>query len=221
MLEKLREEVCQVAKRAQADGLCKHRAGNFSARDEETNYVVITPSGIDREQLTVRDLIVIDREANIIENTSQLKPTSETLMHLAIYDARPDAHAIVHTHSLFATTFAVLRRPIPAIVYEVSMLGLTQARIPVAPYGRPGTEDLARKVVASCHEAECFLLEKHGAVAFDANSIDEAYLKAAYVEEIAHLYHNVLTVSGGVEPEHFSQQELADWKYPEQIHVDE
>ncbi len=79
--------------------MCKHKSGNFSARDKETGYVVITPTSVDREVLTPRDMIVMDMEANVIENLSGLKPTSESLMHLMIYKTRPDANAIAHTHS--------------------------------------------------------------------------------------------------------------------------
>lgn len=189
MLETLKKDVCQIAKRAQKDGLCKHKSGNFSARDLESGYVVITPTSVDRELLTPRDMIVMDLDATVVENLSGLKPTSESLMHLMIYRQRPEATAIAHTHSAYATTFALLNKPIPAIVYEVANLGLTKGRVPVAPYGRPGTTDLADSVIESCKEADCFLLEKHGAVALDNRDIYEAFLKAAYIEELAELYH--------------------------------
>lgn len=217
MLENLKQEVCAIAKRAQRDGLCKHKSGNFSARDRERGYVVITPTGADRDQLKPEDMIVIDMDANIIENLSGLKPTSESLMHLKIYSQRPDAAAVVHTHSVYATAFAVLNKPIPAIVYEVAHIGVGKGRIPVAPYGRPGTPELAESVADSCRESDCFLLEKHGAVALDSRNIYEAFLKAAYIEELAELYHHVLTAGGGQEPPAFTQEELDEWKYPSEI----
>ncbi len=216
MLEYLKKEVCEIAKRAQRDGLCKHKSGNFSARDKETGYVVITPTSLDRELLTPRDMVVLDPEANVIENLSGLRPTSESLMHLKIYQTRPDAMAIAHTHSAFATTFALLNKPIPAIVYEVATMGLSRGRVPVAPYGRPGTRDLAESVVEAAQEAQCFLLEKHGAVAFDTD-IYEAFLKAAYIEELAELYYRSLTAAGGKEPDSFTQKELESWEYPADV----
>lgn len=217
MLETLKKDVCQIAKRAQKDGLCKHKSGNFSARDLESGYVVITPTSVDRELLTPRDMIVMDLDATVVENLSGLKPTSESLMHLMIYRQRPEATAIAHTHSAYATTFALLNKPIPAIVYEVANLGLTKGRVPVAPYGRPGTTDLADSVIESCKEADCFLLEKHGAVALDNRDIYEAFLKAAYIEELAELYHHALTANNGQEPPAFAQEELQKWEYPSQI----
>ena len=217
MLEHLKKDVCEIAKRAQRDGLCKHKSGNFSARDSESGYIVITPTSVDRELLTPRDMIVMDLDANVREHASGLKPTSEAMMHLMIYKTRPDAKAIVHTHSMYGTIFALLNKPIPAIVYEVANFGLTKARIPVAPYGRPGTMELADSVVAACKEAECFLLEKHGTVAFDTRDIYEAYLKANYIEELAQLYYNALTLCQEREPEAFSQEELQCWSYPKEI----
>ena len=217
MLETLKKDVCQIAKRAQKDGLCKHKSGNFSARDLESGYVVITPTSVDRELLTPRDMIVMDLDATVVENLSGLKPTSESLMHLMIYRQRPEATAIAHTHSAYATTFALLNKPIPSIVYEVANLGLTKGRVQVAPYGRPGTTDLADSVIESCKEADCFLLEKHGAVALDNRDIYEAFLKAAYIEELAELYHHALTANNCQEPPAFAQEELQKWEYPSQI----
>jgi L-fuculose-phosphate aldolase len=198
MLEILKKEVCDIAKRAQRDGLCKHKSGNFSARDKETGYVVITPTSVDRELLTPRDMVVMDLDANVIENLSGLRPTSESLMHLMIYKTREDVLAVAHTHSVFATSFAVLKKPIPAIVYEVAGMGLTKGRVPVAPYGRPGTPALAESVVDAVKEAD-------------------AFLKAAYVEELAELYHRTLTANGGKEPDSFPQEELQQWEYPKEI----
>lgn len=217
MLETLKKEVCEIAKRAQRDGLCKHKSGNFSARDTETGYVVITPTSVDRELLTPRDMVVVDLDAKVIENLSGLRPTSETLMHLKIYETRSDVNAIAHTHSMYATTFAVLDKPIPAVVYEVATMGLSKGRIPVAPYGRPGTPDLANSVVEAVEEADCFLMKGHGACGVDARDIYEAYLKAAYIEEIAQLYYNALTANNGKEPPFFPAEELQQWEYPKEI----
>lgn len=217
MLEALKKDVCDIAKRAQRDGLCKHKSGNFSARDPETGYVVITPTSIDRDLLTPEDMVVLDSEARVLENLTGLRPTSESLMHLMIYKQRSGAAAVAHTHSAYATTFALLNKPIPAIVYEVANLGLTKARVPVAAYGRPGSTALADSVIEACREADCFLLEKHGAVALDEKDIYEAFLKAAYIEELAELYYLALTAGRGTEPDSFPQEELQKWEYPSEI----
>lgn len=217
MLEALKQEVVAIAKRAQREGLCKHKSGNFSARDPQTGYVVITPTGVDREMLQVRDMVVMDLDANVIENPTGLRPTSESLMHLKIYQTRPDVNAVAHTHSMYATVFAILNKPIPAVVYEVCTLNCSKARIPVAPYGRPGTPALADSIVGPCQEADVFLLQGHGSVGVDASNIGEAYLKACYIEELAELYHHALTANGGAEPDTFPAEELQQWEYPKEI----
>ena len=217
MLEDLKLRVMNTAKKAQRDGLCKHKSGNFSARDAETGYVVITPTSVDREDLVVPDMIVMDLDANVIENQTGLRPTSESLMHLEIYKTRPDVMAVAHTHSMYATVFAVLNNPVPAVVYEIANLKCSKARIPVAPYGRPGTPALAESVVEPCKEADVFLLQGHGAVAVDETNIEEAYLKAAYIEELSELYHHALTANGCQEPDSFPVEELQSWEYPKEI----
>lgn len=214
MLEALKTEVCEIAKKAQQDGLCKHKSGNFSARDRQSGYVVMTPTGVDREVLTPEDMIVMDLNGKVLENLTNLRPTSEYMMHLGIYKKKPQTMAVVHTHSMYATTFAVLNKPIPAIVYEVSMLGLTEAQVPVAAYGRPGTKSLAKQVEECCLKSDTFLLEKHGAIALDTRNIKEAYLRASYLEELAELYYHTFQANGGREPEGFTQEELESWEYP-------
>ena len=217
MLEQLKADVMDIAKRAQREGLCKHKSGNFSAKDPETGYVVITPTGVDREVLTVPDMIVMDREACVIENLTGLRPTSEALMHLKLYEVRPDIRAVAHTHSMYATVFAVWNKPIPAVVYEIANLNCKQARIPVAPYGRPGTPALAESVAGPAAEADGMLLQGHGCVAIDRTNIAEAYLKACYIEELAEIYYHALVVGGGREPDTFPPEELRKWAYPEEI----
>ena len=217
MLFDTKLRVLNVAKRAQAEGLCKHKSGNFSERDAETGLVVITPAGVDREKLAVADMVVMDLDARVVESLSGLKPTSEALMHLRIYAERPDVVAIAHTHSMYATTFAVLARPIPAVAYEMTYLNCADGRVPVAAYARPGTAELADNVAGCIHDADAVLLESHGAVAVDEESIEGAYLKASYLEELAELYHHALTASGGAEPPTLPVSELESWEYPSEI----
>ena len=217
MLEQLKEDVMNIARRAQREGLCKHKSGNFSARDPETGYVVVTPTGKDRELLVAADMIVMDLRANVIENQTGLRPTSEALVHLKLYETRPDIKAVAHTHSMYATVFAVLNKPIPALVYEISHLNCSKARIPVARYGRPGTTALAESVIEPVKEADVMLMQGHGCLAVDETDIDGAYLKACYIEELAELYYHALAVSGGKEPYAFPPEELQKWDYPREI----
>lgn len=217
MLEELKKRIIVIARQAQRDGLCKHKSGNFSMRDDATGLVVITPSGVDREELTPEDMVVIDLDGNVREYKPGRRPSSEVMMHLTIYKTRPDVHAVIHTHSMYASVFAVLNKPVPAVVYEAMVLHMKKGVIPVAPYGRPGTEALAASVIEPVKESDAFLLARHGSVAVDGDSIEEAYLKVNYIEEFAEIYYHVLTVNGGKDPEVFQASELEAWSYPEQI----
>lgn len=218
MLEELKKQVVAYALQADRSGLCKHRAGNFSVRDPESGYVCITPTGADREELSYHDIVVLDLVARVVEAETGLRPTSETLMHLAVYQARQDVHAIAHTHSRYATTFAVLKKEIPAIVYEVAGLGCKEGYIPVAPYGRPGTPELAQSVVAPLAIADVALMESHGVIAVD-KILKEALLKAHYVEELAEIYYRTLMLNQGKEPPVVPLGELQNWEYPRQIQL--
>ncbi|SEJ93512.1 L-fuculose-phosphate aldolase [Propionispira arboris] len=218
MLDKLKQEVVKYALEADRSGLCKHRSGNFSMRDPKTGYVCITPTGVDRAELSYHDIVVIDLDAKVIEAETGLRPTSETLMHLAAYKMRQDVNAVAHTHSRFATSFSILKKPIPAIVYEVANLGCKNGYIPVADYGRPGTPELAERTVAQLKISDVVLMESHGVIAVDAD-IKEALLKAHYVEEMAEIYYRTLTLTGGTEPHVVPLEELQKWEYPKEIQL--
>lgn len=216
MLENLKIKVTEIAKKAEAAGLCRHKSGNFSAKDKETGYIAVTPSGVSREVLTAEDICIVDLAANVIEASTAVRPTSELLMHLAVYRTRPDVYAVVHTHSKFATAFSVLQKEIPPIVYEVVNVVGNGGRISVAPYARPGTEELAQSIIVPMRDGDVCLMANHGALAA-AGDLDEALLKASYVEEIAEIYYHAILLNGGREPQAIAQEELGLWAYPEQI----
>ena len=217
MLEELKKEVIRIGRIAQREGMCKHKAGNFSSRDKETGYIVITPSGVDREELQPEDMIVIDTNARVIEYKKGRKPSSEVLMHIEVYKTRPDVFHIAHTHSRYATVFAVLNKPIPPIVNEMLALNNRNFTIPVAKYGRAGTMELAVNVAEAMKECDSVLMATHGAIAADAHSLEEAYLKTCYIEELAEVYHHALTAGGGKEPPVLPFEEMQAVAYPEQI----
>lgn len=211
MLEKLKEEVLRIALEAQRIGLCKHKSGNFSIRDKESGYVCITPSGVDREVLKVDEISILNQDLKLLEG---LKPSSEALMHIEIYKACPNAYGIAHTHSKMATSFAVVNKPIPAVIYEIAGFRLADGKIPVAPYGRPGTIDLAKRVAETAISSDMLLMEKHGVIAL-GSTLADAFLSVQYIEEVAEIYFNTLVINQGKEPEVFTKAELESWKYPE------
>ncbi len=212
MLETLRADVVRCAREAEALGLCRHRSGNFSARDPASGLICVTPTGVDRRTMRAEDVVVMDDAARVVEAAAGRRPTSEALMHLAAYEERPDIRAVVHTHSRFALVMAVLGRPIPPIVLESAHLHTAGGTVPVAPFARQGTEALADSVRAPLRAGDALLLGQHGALTVGA-SLDDALLKAAYLEEIAEVYYRALLLTGGAEPPTLSPESLS-LRYP-------
>lgn len=118
MLEQLKAEVLQANLELARLGLVTSTWGNVSGIDRPGGYVVIKPSGVSYETMTIHDMMVVDMEANIVEG--RLRPSSDTPTHLELYRAFARIGGIVHTHSMYATMFAQACREIPCI-------GTTQA----------------------------------------------------------------------------------------------
>ena len=111
MLEALRQEVVEANLRLVRDGLVVETFGNASGIDREKELVVIKPSGVSYEILTVSDLVVTDLDGSTVEGA--LRPSSVLATHLALYKAFPAISGVAHTHSRFATAWAQARREIP------------------------------------------------------------------------------------------------------------
>lgn len=202
MLEDLKKKVVLIAQSAEKNALCKHKAGNFSLKDPESGYILISPSGIARDELTYQDIAVVSPEGGIVELETKAKPSGELLMHLMPYKCRKDVMGVVHTHSHYATVFAVKAREIKPIVLESLIYG---AKTPVAKFSIPGTQQLADSIVDPLKTADACLLEKHGVLTV-GKSLDDAYLKALYLEDVAKIYYHALLMGG--EPEAISQEIL-------------
>jgi L-fuculose-phosphate aldolase len=193
VLEVIKQNVVKVAKQAEEQGLCIWKSGNFSQRDKETGYVCITPSGVSRADLTPDHIIVVDLEGNIIEKkVNEVRPTVETDLHLEVYRNRDDLFGVAHTHSTFATTYAVKEMELRPIVFQALHFGMVA---PVAPYGSPGTVDLAKSIDPLIKSYDTVLLAKHG-VLCGAADLDTALLNAIYVEDVAKISYYATTIDG-------------------------
>ena len=180
MLESLREQVCQLNLELPKNGLVAWTSGNVSARDPETGYVLIKPSGIRYEGLRPEHIVVVDLQGNVVEGT--LKPSSDTASHLYIYRHRPDVGGIVHTHSSYATAFAAVDRPIP--VYLTAQADEFGGPIPCGKFALIGGEQIGEVVVESIGNSPAVLLKNHGV--FTIGKDGEAAVKAAVmVEDVA------------------------------------
>lgn len=187
----LREEVARVAQQLISSGLVTGTSGNVSARTPE-GEVLITPSGVDYETLDAEDVLLVDLDNNVLEGS--LEPSSETLMHLGIYSARPEAGAVVHTHSRFATTLACLGWEIPPVHYMLTTLS-QDGRIPLAPYVTYGTEELANYSSEALGESgNACLLQNHGTITI-GESAQKAFARTVTLEEMAEIYYRAQLAS--------------------------
>lgn len=164
------------------------RSGNFSVR--HGMGMVITPTGKSYDVLSADDLAVLEGDGTRVPGTAA--PSSEWRMHLAIYRARPDCRAIVHTHSRHATALACVRRPIPAFHYMVAAFGGTH--VACAPYATYGSERLAKLAVKALGPRHACLLANHGSIALGAG-LREAFDRARDLEDLAAQY--VLALQAG------------------------
>lgn len=177
-----------------AYGLVAGTAGNVSGRDPGTGLVAITPSGLPYNTLEATDIVLMDLQGNVAEGDR--RPSTEFRMHLAIYGSSAEVGGVIHTHSPYATAYAVARKPIRVAMAEgAAVLG---AAVPVAPYATTGTAQLGEVVARELRAARAVLLANHGLVAV-AETVEEALFRARIVEEVARvqLYAEVL---GGAVP---------------------
>lgn len=201
MLEPLREALYQLHLELPKNGLVAWTSGNVSARDPETGYVVIKPSGVRYEHLRPEQMVVVDLAGRIVEG--QLKPSSDTASHLYIYRHRPDVGGIVHTHSPYATAFAAVNQPIP--VYLTAQADEFGGPIPCGGFALIGGEEIGRVVVESIGASPAVLLKNHGV--FTIGKDAEAAVKAAVmVEDVARTTWLALQIG---QPEEIASTEIS------------
>ena len=180
MLEALRDQVWRLHLELPKNGLVMWTGGNVSARDPETGYVVIKPSGVKYEALRPEQMVVVDLDGQIVEG--KLKFSSDTASHLYIYRHRPEVNGIVHTHSPHATAFAALGKPIP--VYLTAMADEFGGPIPCGRFALIGGHEIGQVVVESIGDSPAVLLKNHGVFTV-AQSAEAAVKAAVMVEDVA------------------------------------
>ena len=186
---KLREQIVEVMAAMDARGLNRGTSGNVSARFGDG--VLVTPTGIPPSALKPEHIVKLAADGSY--NPEGMKPSSEWLMHLKLLQLRPDANAVVHCHSRYATTLACANLPIPALHYMVAVSG--GPSVPVAPYATFGSAELAESVCEALSGQYATLMANHGQIVA-APSLKAALLIAEEVEEQAAVYWGTLAVGG-------------------------
>ncbi len=180
----LRHEIIATAMKMNMLGINHGKAGNVSARSG--SGFLVTPTGIAYEKLTFEDVVAMQIDRNPDGSfEGDILPSSEWRFHRDIYAARIDINAIVHTHSVHATTLAVLGRDIPAFHYMIAAAG--GANIRCAPYATFGSQLLSEGALAALIDRQACLLAQHGVIAC-GNNLEQALALAVEIEALAKMY---------------------------------
>ena len=188
----LRQQLVRHANRLQPLGLATGTSGNLSVRVE--GGMLITPSGIAYDTLQPDDMVPVQFTGpGTATWPHPLDPSSEWAMHQAVYQARPEAGAVVHGHPSYATVLAIQGLEIPALHYMIAAAG--GAPIRCAPYHTYGTAALSAAAVEALEGRKACLLEHHGLLAFEHN-LDKAMWLAGEVETLAQQMVMCLSLGG-------------------------
>ncbi len=180
-IAELRAEVVDVLRRLEAGGLVTGTSGNVSARDPQSGLIAVSPTSISYDRMRPEDVSVVDPEGELIEGAA---PSVELPMHLTIQSGRPEAAAVVHTHSPYATALASVLDEIPVVLAEQA--AAVGGPIPVVSYAPTGERAMGEAVL-SAGDAWAAIVRSHGPVCL-GRSLEEALRCAFAVEEAAQVY---------------------------------
>lgn len=184
--EKEKQAVVDAAQKMLTRGLVAATSGNVSVYLGEENgsrLLAVTPTSMPYESMKAGDIVVIDFEGDVAEGEGN--PSSESLTHIAVYNARPDVKCVIHTHSVYASVLAVTGTDLPPFLDElVTYLG---GPIKVAEYGFSGTEELGEKACAALEDRNAVILRNHGSLCV-GRTVDEALRACELLERAANIY---------------------------------
>lgn len=176
----LREEVIATCLAMNEEGINQGTSGNVSVRTEEG--FLITASGIPYKRMKTHHVVEMDLDGGY---RGDYLPSTEWRMHMDIFRARPEAGAIVHTHSTYATALACLRKEVPAFHYMIGVTGGTSLR--VSDYAEFGTQELSDTMLKAMEGRTACLLANHGQICFGP-TLEKALWLAGEVETLCHQY---------------------------------
>ena len=165
-------------------GFLMATGGNLSLRVASKEAFAITPSNYDYMKMTPEDVCILDFDLNMLEG--HLKPSVESAMHGAVYQARADVNAIFHTHQVYTSALTLIKSPIPALFDEQArFLGRSVEIIPYAPSGTGMLKNTVAKHVKNHNNA--FMMQNHGALVF-GHDMERAVHNVEILEKCAMAY---------------------------------
>jgi L-fuculose-phosphate aldolase len=182
--DELKAQVIAACKDLVRLGLTTGTSGNASVRAPDTGEVVVSPSSVRYQSMTVADVCTVDLSSGD-QVDGDRNPTSELLMHLAVYRARPDVGAVIHAHTLHTTALSLLGRGIPPIMDE--QVGLLGGEVSLCPHTLPGSEALAATVVEHLGDRRAVILAHHGMLGC-GRDVAQALDVCQATDRLAHIY---------------------------------
>ena len=197
----LHQQLLTTSRRLVELGLNRGASGNASVRDGDS--MLITPSALPVAEMTADSMVRMDWQGMVLQGG---KPSSEWRFHRDILAARSEIGAVVHVHSIYATTIACLRRDVPAVHYMIAMAGGDTIRC--TPYSVFGEQELSDHALEALQGRKACLLGNHGMIAL-GKDLDDALAVAVEVEFLCEIYWRTLQVG---EPHILTSQQMHDVK---------
>lgn len=194
----IKQEIVDCCRRSLELQLNFNTQGNISVRVPATGLIAITPTGLEYDQMTAADLVVIDADGRRVEGDRQ--PSSETDVHLVVYRRRPDVNAVVHTEPVYSNVFGVLGRPIEAVLVIYS-----RGPVPVIPFMPSNSTEFGEAMVEVLGDRNAVIWGNHGLMTVGAD-LASAFKCSLAVETAARVQHAALCLG---QPHVLNNAELA------------
>lgn len=192
LMKEERQEIIDYGKRLIDSGLTKGTGGNLSIFNRKKGLMAISPGGIDYYQTKLEDVVILNLKGEIIDGDK--KPSSELEMHRIFYQKRDDIDAIIHTHTIYATTLSCLGWDLPAVHYLVALAG---PDVRCAEYATYGTNELANNAFVAMKDRKAVLLANHGLLAGSKNLLN-AFNITEEIEYCAELYYRAKSIGNPI-----------------------
>lgn len=188
IMQEEREQIVEYGKKLVTSNLTKGTGGNLSIYNREKGLICISPSGIDYFKIKPEDVVVLDLNGEKVDGDKE--PSSECDMHRIFYANREDIDAIIHTHTMYATTLACLNWSLPPVHYMVALAGLD---VRCAKYATYGTKELAENAYEAMKDRYAVLLANHGLLA-GSKDLANAFNITEEIEYCSELYYRTKAI---------------------------
>ncbi|MFD5018676.1 aldolase [Paenibacillus odorifer] len=197
--QKLRSQICDIGRNLFNKDFIAANDGNISARLSE-NEILTTPRAVSKGYLEPHMIVKVNLQGEVLEAAEGYRPSTETKMHLRIYNELPEMNGVVHAHPPYATAFAIKGEALDKMMMPESVIMIGD--IPLAEYGTPSTEEIPDSVMPFLGKKTAVLLENHGALTWGTD-VMEAYLNMERLEYTAKITFITRMIDGERElPQH-------------------